>query len=68
MEISNKPTNNALVEIVVDKEGLQTMIDAASAAITHANEWNTGDEYDTDITPYHEMYQSLKELYERYYS
>jgi len=68
MEISNKPTNNALVEIVVDKEGLQTMIDAASAAITHANEWNTGDEYDTDVTPYHEMYQSLKELYERYYS
>ena len=68
MEISSKPTTDTLVEIVVDREGLQTMIDAASAAITHANEWNTGDEYDTDVTPYHDMYNSLKELYDRFYS
>jgi len=44
------------------------MIDAASAAITQANEWNTGDEYDVDVTPYHDMYNSLKELYLRFYS
>ena len=68
MEISSKPTTDTLVEIVVDREGLQTMIDAASAAITQANEWNTGDEYDVDVTPYHDMYNSLKELYDRFYS
>ena len=67
MEISNAPMDDLLVEIVVDREGLQVMIDAASAAITQANEWNTGDEYDTDVTPYHDMYNSLKELYSRFY-
>jgi hypothetical protein len=68
MEISNAPMDDLLVEIVVDREGLQVMIDAASAAITHANEWNTGDEYDTDVTPYHEMHKSLTDLYNRFYS
>ena len=43
------------------------MMNAAQSAITQANEWNTGDEYDTDVTPYHEMYNSLKELYDRFY-
>jgi len=68
MEISNAPMDDLLVEIVVDREGLQVMINAASAAITHANEWNTGDEYDTDVTPYHDMLESLTQLYNKFYS
>ena len=68
MKILNNPMNDSLVEIVVDREGLQVMINAAQAAITHANEWNIGDEYDTDVTPYHEMLNSLTQLYNRFYS
>lgn len=60
-------TSNALVTITVDREGLETMIKAAHAAITHLNEWNFGDEYDTDITPYHEILHTLKEKYESVY-
>jgi hypothetical protein len=67
MEILSNPKTDPLVEIVVDREGLQIMMNAAQSAITQANEWNTGDEYDTDVTPYHEMYNSLKELYDRFY-
>lgn len=67
MEISSNPKTEPLVEIVVDKEGLQVMIDAAAAAISSLNEFNLGDEYDTDITPFHEMHSSLKELYARFY-
>lgn len=67
MEISSNPKTDPLVEIVVDKEGLQVMINAAKAAISTLDQWNFGDEYDTDITPYHEMHKSLKELYARFY-
>lgn len=67
MEISSNPKTDPLVEIVVDKEGLQVMINAAQAAISSLDQWNFGDEYDTDITPYHEMLNSLKELYARFY-
>lgn len=67
MVISTNPKKEPLVEIVVDKEGLLIMIKAASAAITHSNEWNIGDEYDVDVSPYHEMLVSLKEQYERFY-
>jgi hypothetical protein len=58
---------DALVTITVDREGLETMINAASAAITYLNEWNMGDEYDTDITPYHEILYTLKQKYESVY-
>jgi len=67
MEIETKIKDEPLVEIVLDRQGLLVMLNAASSAISHANEWNLGDEYDTDITPYHDMYNSLKELYERFY-
>lgn len=59
--------DDPLLEIVVDREGLEVMINAAQLAITSINEYNLGDEYDTDITPYHEMHKSLKELYARFY-
>ena len=42
-------TPDTLVTITVDKEGLETMINAATAAITSINEWNMGDEYDTVV-------------------
>lgn len=58
---------DALVTITVDKEGLSTLINAVLSAIHHANEWNFGDEYDTDVTPYHEILSSLKEKYESIY-
>jgi hypothetical protein len=62
-----KATPDTLVTITVDKEGLETMIDAATAAITFINEWNMGDEYDTDVTPYHELLTALKEKYKNVY-
>lgn len=65
MKIQASP--DTLVTITVDKEGLETMINSASYAITHLNEWNFGDEYDTNITPYHELLQSLKEKYAQVY-
>lgn len=55
--------SDTLITITVDKQGLITMIDAASAAITYANEWNFGDEFDIDITPYHEMKDALSKKY-----
>ena len=61
MKIEASP--DTLVTITVDKEGLETMISAATAAITSINEWNMGDEYDTDVTPYHELLMALKEKY-----
>ena len=67
MKIETNSTEEPLIEIVVDRQGLVVMISAASAAITYANEWNFGDEYDVDITPYHHMYSSLKEQYERFF-
>lgn len=60
-------TSNALVTITVDKEGLSTLINAVLSAIQHAEDWNFGDEYDIDITPYHELVYSLKEKYEGVY-
>lgn len=67
MEISNNTIDDPLLEIVVDREGLEVMINAAQLAIQSINEYNLGDEYDTDITPYHEMYKSLKQLYAKFY-
>ena len=61
MKIEASP--DTLVTITVDKEGLETMINAATAAITSINEWNMGDEYDTDVTPYHGLLMALKEKY-----
>ncbi len=62
-----KSPEDTLITITVDKEGLRTMIDAASAAITYANEWNFGDEYDIDTTPYHQMFESLSQKYKEVY-
>lgn len=56
-----------LVKITCDQEGLRTMINAAISAIKYADDWNTGDEYDFDVTPYHEMRDSLIAKYKEVY-
>jgi hypothetical protein len=61
MKTNSDPTT--LVQITVDKEGLKTMINAAIAAIKYENEWNFGDEYDYDVTPYHDMKDCLISRY-----
>lgn len=65
MKLNTK--TDALITITVDREGMRTLIDAVLMAIQHTNDWNFGDEYDTDVTPYHEVLQSLKEKYESVY-
>ena len=52
-----------LVSITCDKEGLKIMIQAAIAAIQQGDRWNFGDEYDIDLTQYHEMRDSLIQKY-----
>lgn len=61
------PHPDTLVSITCDKEGLKTMIQAAIAAIRSTDQWNYGDEYDIDITPYHDMRDSLIEKYRSVY-
>lgn len=54
---------DTLVSITCDKEGLKIMIQAAIAAIQQGDKWNFGDEYDIDLTQYHEMRDSLIQKY-----
>jgi hypothetical protein len=67
MKFSTYLGTDPLVTITTDKEGLLTLINAAQLAITQLNEWNFGDEYDTDITPYHEIQEQLKIKYNQLY-
>ena len=60
MMLESQVPQDSLVTITVDKVGLITMISAAHKAIKQTNEWNLGDEYDTDITPFHEMKETLR--------
>ena len=61
------PHPATLVTITCDKEGLKTMIQASIAAIQQADNWNFGDEYDLDLTPYHDMRDSLIKKYVEVY-
>ena len=67
MIIESQLPQDSLVTITVDKVGLITMISAAHKAIKQTNEWNLGDEYDTDITPFHDMKDTLIEQYHSVY-
>ena len=66
MEPTSDP--NTLIKITVDKEGLKTMIQAAICAIRYAEDQNFGDEYDLEVTPYHDMRDRLIEKYKEVYS
>ncbi len=61
------PHPDTLVTITCHKEGLKTMIQASIAAIQQADNWNFGDEYDLDLTPYHDMRDSLIKKYVEVY-
>ena len=63
MMLESQVPQDSLVTITVDKIGLITMISAAHKAIKQTNEWNLGDEYDTDITPFHEMKETTESKY-----
>ena len=63
MMLESQVPQDSLVTITVDKVGLITMISAAHKAIKQTNEWNLRDEYDTDITPFHEMKETLIDQY-----
>lgn len=65
--LKTNPNLDTLVTITCDREGLKTMISAAIAAIQHGDNWNFGDEYDMDLTPYHEMRDSLIKKYKEVY-
>ena len=67
MMLESQVPQDSLVTITVDKVGLITMISAAHKAIKQTNEWNLGDEYDTDITPFHEMKETLIDQYNSVY-
>ena len=50
-------TDEVFVELVLDREGLQVMIDAAAIAVEQ-----------TEKQCYYQMYEGLKEQYDRFYS
>lgn len=60
MNMQTKIAENPLVTITTDKDGLLVLIDALQLAINSLNQFNFGDEYDTDVTPYHDALESLK--------
>lgn len=67
MKFSTYLGSDPLVTITTDQEGLLTLINAAQLAINQINNWNFGDELDTDVTPYHEMLNQLKIKYTQLY-
>lgn len=60
MNLQTKIAQNPLVTITTDKDGLLMLIQATKFAINHLNNFNFGDEYDTDTTPYHDVLELLK--------
>jgi hypothetical protein len=52
-----------LASITINKEGLNMVITCIQSHIHHLNEWNFGDEYDVDSTPYHELLETMKQTY-----
>ena len=57
-----------LASITINKEGLDLIIKSIRSHIHYLNEWNFGDEYDVDTTPYHELLQTMKEKYNEVWS
>jgi len=67
MKIGTMTDPKTLVQITCDREGLRIMIQAATAAIQWSDDFNMGDEYDTDVGPYHEMKDALMAKYQEVY-
>tara|TARA_X000000368_G_scaffold216839_1_gene171083 strand:+ start:350 stop:610 length:261 start_codon:yes stop_codon:yes gene_type:complete len=63
MNLTANLPKDTLVQITVDRMGLIIMISAAHKAIQQVDSFNLGDELDTDITPYHDMRDTLIKQY-----
>jgi hypothetical protein len=57
-----------LASVTINQEGLELILTCIQSHINHLNEWNFGDEYDTDTTPYHELLHTMKETYNEVWS
>ena len=68
MKFESQVPKSTLVNITVDRMGLIVMITAAHKAIQQVNAFNLGDDLDTDVTPFHDMRDTLIEQYKTVYN
>ena len=68
MKFESQVPKSTLVNITVDRMGLIVMITAAHKAMQQVNAFNLGDDLDTDVTPIHDMRDTLIEQYKTVYN
>ena len=68
MKFESQVPKSTLVNITVDRMGLIVMITAAHKAMQQVNAFNLGDGLDTDVTPFHDMRDTLIEQYKTVYN
>ena len=68
MKFESQVPKSTLVNITVDRMGLIVMITAAHKAMQQVNAFNLGDDLDTDVTPFHDMRDTLIEQYKTVYN
>ena len=68
MKFESQVPQSTLVNITVDRMGLIVMITAAHKAMQQVNAFNLGDDLDTDVTPFHDMRDTLIEQYKTVYN
>ena len=64
MKFESQVPQSTLVNITVDRMGLIVMITAAHKAMQQVDAFNLGDDLDTDVTPFHDMRDTLIQQYE----
>tara|TARA_B100000902_G_scaffold379649_1_gene414172 strand:- start:506 stop:763 length:258 start_codon:yes stop_codon:yes gene_type:complete len=64
MKFESQVPKHTLVNITVDRMGLIVMISAAHKAMKQVDAFNLGDDLDTDVTPFHDMRDTLIQQYE----
>ena len=68
MKFESQVPQSTLVNITVDRMGLIVMITAAHKAMQQVDAFNLGDDLDTDVTPFHDMRDTLIEQYKTVYN
>ena len=68
MKFESQVPLSTLVNITVDRMGLIVMITAAHKAMQQVDAFNLGDDLDTDVTPFHDMRDTLIEQYKTVYN
>ena len=68
MKLESQVPQSTLVNITVDRMGLIVMITAAHKAMQQVDAFNLGDDLDTDVTPFHDMRDTLIEQYKTVYN